>query len=100
MRILLLLLIKLYWVTVSKGKRRRCIFNTSCSQHVYQATKKNGLYQGLIALNYRIHNCKSGFKLFENDLDGSMYMILPDGSTVRENEIAERFVQLKKIKAS
>ncbi|ALL05512.1 hypothetical protein AQ505_08430 [Pedobacter sp. PACM 27299] len=68
----------------------------SCSRYVYQVTKKEGLYQGLIALKYRFHNCRNGFNVFEDALDGSIFMVLPDASILREGEISKRFIPIHK----
>jgi putative component of membrane protein insertase Oxa1/YidC/SpoIIIJ protein YidD len=92
MKLLLLLPIKLYWAIWPKSKRRKCIFRTSCSQHVYQVTKKEGLGSGLRALKFRFRNCRSGFHVFANPLDGRRRMILPGGLLLGEEEIAERLL--------
>jgi len=93
MKIMLLLVIKTYWVIFPKDKRRRCIFRTSCSKYVYQVTKEEGLFKGLIALKYRYQNCRSGFHVFENSVDESKMMILPSGQLLMESEISERFIK-------
>jgi len=96
MKILLIAIIKLYWAAFPESKRRKCIFRISCSQYVYQATKNEGLYKGLVALRCRYLNCRTGFHIFENPNDGTKIMILPNGQTFTEDEIAERFVDKTK----
>jgi uncharacterized protein len=91
MKIILLLAIKIYWAIFPKDKRRKCIFRLSCSKHVYQVTKQEGLLKGLSVLKNRYENCRSGYHIFENHIDGSKMMILPDGQLLQENEIAIRF---------
>jgi len=93
MKILLLLVIKLYWGIIPKSKRRRCIFKISCSRFVYQTTEKKGLQKGLIAMKYRFQNCRNGFHIFEDPIDGSKSMVLPNGQLITENEISERFIK-------
>lgn len=90
---LLILLIRFYWAIVPESKRRRCIFRTSCSRHVYHTTKTLGFLKGLIALRYRYLNCRSGFHLFEHPTDGRKAMILPNGQLLTEGEISERFIR-------
>ncbi|WP_158797880.1 membrane protein insertion efficiency factor YidD [Pedobacter sp. L105] len=92
MKILLLLFIRIYWATVPKGKRRKCIFRTSCSQYVYQATRKEGFNSGLAALKYRYLNCRGDFHIFEDPIKRSKIMILPNGQGVTEDQIAERLI--------
>lgn len=94
MKFLLILMIRLYWVTFPKSKRRTCIFRISCSQHVYQTTKKEGFYKGLIALRYRYLNCRSGFQIFDHPIDGSKMIMLPSGQVLIEEEISERFIKV------
>jgi len=91
MKIILLLAIKIYWAIFPKDKRRKCIFRLSCSKHVYQVTNQAGLLEGLKALKYRYENCRKGYHIFENHINGSKMMILPNGQLLGENEIASRF---------
>jgi putative component of membrane protein insertase Oxa1/YidC/SpoIIIJ protein YidD len=91
MKIILLSIIRIYWAVFPKDKRRKCIFKLSCSKHVYQVTKKEGLLEGFNALKYRYKNCRNGYHIFENHIDGSKMMILPNGQLLQENEIAVRF---------
>ncbi|KQB99948.1 membrane protein insertion efficiency factor YidD [Pedobacter sp. Hv1] len=93
MKILLLLIIKLYWLTVPKNKRRKCIFKISCSQHVYHTTKKEGLFKGLSALKYRFRNCRAGYYIFEHPITKSKIMALPNAQIITEAEISERFIK-------
>lgn len=93
MKTLLVLLIRLYWVIIPENKRRKCLFRTSCSQHVYQVTTKEGFYKGLAAFKYRFQNCRAGFHIFENPIDGSKYMMLPNNQVLTADEIAERFIK-------
>ncbi|WP_184624601.1 membrane protein insertion efficiency factor YidD [Pedobacter cryoconitis] len=93
MRILLILLIKIYWVLIPKNKRRRCIFRISCSQYVHMKTKDKGLFKGLLALRYRFLNCRGGFHVFESPIDQSKMMVLPNQQILTEDEISERFIK-------
>lgn len=93
MKTLLLQLIKLYWGVLPASKRRKCIFRTSCSHYVYQTTKKEGFCKGITALKYRFLNCRSGFHVFEDPIDGSKMMILPNNQLLTEDEISKRFVK-------
>ncbi|WP_354304249.1 membrane protein insertion efficiency factor YidD [Pedobacter sp. UYP1] len=93
MKILLILLIKIYWAVIPKSKRRRCIFRISCSQHVYRTTQNKGLFKGLLALKYRFLNCRNGFHLLESPIDKRKMIMLPNHQILTEDEIAERFIK-------
>lgn len=93
MEILLILVIRFYWYIFPESKRRKCIFRTSCSQHVYQTAKKEGFHEGLKALRFRFLNCRNGFHIFENPMDGRKSMILQNGQVLTEDEISERFIK-------
>ncbi|MGO4920176.1 membrane protein insertion efficiency factor YidD [Maribacter spongiicola] len=90
MKYLLILIIKTYWIIIPKNKRRKCIFNKSCSNYVYDETIAHGLIIGLKELNFRIKNCQPVFDIFRDDTTGKRKMILRTGIIVDEHEIAER----------
>lgn len=92
MRFLLLTIIQCYWFVVPKNKRRKCIFNKSCSNQVYDEAKKNGLKSGLKELNFRIKNCHPEFDIFIDHKTGRKKMILRSGVIVDENQIAKRLI--------
>ena len=64
MKFILLKIIQLYWYLIPETKRRKCIFEKSCSNHVYDELKQNGLKNGLKALTFRIRNCQPEFDVF------------------------------------
>lgn len=90
MRFLLLNTIRLYWFLIPKKKRRKCIFKKSCSNQVYDETKRHGLFRGMHALNFRIQNCKPDFDVFTDPFTGKKQMLLKSGTIVEEDQIAER----------
>ncbi|MHA7056771.1 membrane protein insertion efficiency factor YidD [Aquimarina sp. M1] len=65
MKILLLLIIRSYWVLIPKSKRKRCVFKKSCSHYVYDITKQKGLFTGIKALKFRFQHCRSGYHILE-----------------------------------
>ena len=76
MKIVLLLIIRIYWTLIPKQQRRKCLFKTSCSNYVYDETKKEGLLKGLKALKFRIKNCNPNYNIIKvnnfNILDFSL----------------------------
>ncbi|WP_299133799.1 membrane protein insertion efficiency factor YidD [uncultured Tenacibaculum sp.] len=92
MKYILLIIIKLYWLFKAKNKSPCCIFKKNCSRYVYEETKKKGFYVGLLALKYRIQNCKYGFEIYTNPNSGKLEMILPKGDILETEKIAERLL--------
>lgn len=82
--------IRIYWYVVPVEKRSKCIFHISCSKYVYEKLKSQGLRAGLKALKFRFSNCRYGYSLYLNPVDGTLEMLLPSGAVIRKNEIAER----------
>lgn len=91
MKYLLLIIIKSYWLIIPAEKRRKCIFRTSCSQHVYSETLDKGIVSGVRAFRYRFKNCRSGAYCIENPITGKLQIILPNNQILDEKEISERF---------
>lgn len=90
MKYLLLNIIRVYWLLIPKGKRRKCIFDKSCSHHVFYQTKINGFKIGIKELKFRIRNCQPGFDIFTDSQTGKKKMILKTGIIVDEYQIAKR----------
>lgn len=90
MKYLILTLIQFYWWLVPISKRKKCIFHTSCSNHVYEHTRKYGAVAGYAALVYRFKNCREGYELYHNPVNDQLEMILPSGDIIDRSEIAER----------
>ena len=67
MKHLLLIIIKIYWKLIPNNKRNQCIYNVSCSNHVYVITKTKGLIPGIKALKERFKSCKPGYLLFKDN---------------------------------
>ena len=84
-RTVLLLVIRVYWLVVPEGRRRNCLFRTSCSRHVFLTTQANGFLEGCRALRERWRRCRSGYRV---ELEPSGYcLILADGTKAVESEI-------------
>ncbi|MFD2826478.1 membrane protein insertion efficiency factor YidD [Leeuwenhoekiella polynyae] len=67
MRIILLILIKLYWFVIPKTSRRRCLFKKSCSHYVYEITIEKGFLGGLKALRFRYNHCRPGYYILKEE---------------------------------
>lgn len=93
MRLILLCIIRIYWVVVPASKRRKCVFKTSCSRYVFGITAENGFLKGIKALKYRYTNCRNGCAVFINPLNGNKQMLLPCGDIVDENEISNIMIK-------
>ncbi|AMO19545.1 membrane protein insertion efficiency factor YidD [Flavobacterium columnare] len=92
MKYLVLLSIRLYWLTKPKNKKPRCIFRKSCSYFIYEETLQNGFLKGLKAFHYRFKNCRSGFEVFKNPISNQVQMLLTSNQIIEEEEIAKRLI--------
>lgn len=86
MRVVLILLIRLYWIFIPKNTRKICLFRESCSNYVYRITKQEGFYKGLTALHYRILRCKPNYSIIKRN--NEFELKLNDDSIVSENQIS------------
>lgn len=85
MKRFLLILIKIYWLSIPKSSRRRCLFQESCSNHVYRITKDEGLTSGLKALKFRIKNCNSNYAIIK--IENKLALISSSNELFDESEI-------------
>lgn len=85
MKQFLLIIIKIYWLTIPKSSRRRCLFQESCSNHVYRIIKNEGLISGLKALRFRIRNCNSNYAIIK--IDNKPVLISSSNKLFDESEI-------------
>ncbi|MFK7113808.1 membrane protein insertion efficiency factor YidD [Flavobacterium oreochromis] len=97
MKYLILLIIRVYWITKPKHSKPKCIFKKSCSKYVYEETFRHGFLKGLKAFYFRYKNCRNGFEIFKNPITDDIQMILPSGNLIEEKEIANRLIINLKI---
>jgi putative component of membrane protein insertase Oxa1/YidC/SpoIIIJ protein YidD len=92
MKYLILLVIQLYWKFIPPSKRKKCIFKKSCSNYVFEKTKKEGFISGLKAFLFRYKNCRGNFAIFKNSITNKIQMILPSQIIIDREEISERLI--------
>lgn len=92
MKYLILGLIKFYWLIIPSYKRRKCIYRKSCSNAVFETAKNKGFFAGINMFKYRFQNCRSGYEMYEDPIDKSLRLILPNNGLLEENEIAKRLL--------
>lgn len=85
MKVLFLIIIRLYWFLIPESKRRTCLFKTSCSNYVYTKTKSEGLITGIKALKFRIKNCNPKYSIIT--INGERVLISGAWEVFKENEI-------------
>lgn len=90
MKIILLIIIKSYWLLIPRHKRRKCLFKKSCSNYVYEKTKSDGFIAGLIALKFRINNCNSQYSIME--LNGEKILITKANKIIKEKFISQHIL--------
>ena len=77
---IVLLLIRIYWLTPDRW-RRKCLFKESCSHHVYRITKSQGLLKGWEAFVKRFNTCRPNYAFYDT-IDGRQWVVLNDQSVV------------------
>jgi uncharacterized protein len=83
MKVLLQILIRLYWL-VPKQWRRRCVFKESCSAYIFRIASQEGFLKALKAFKERRHQCRPNYSLFATE-DGKEWVILSDQSVVERS---------------
>lgn len=63
----------MYWAFIPASKRNTCLFNVSCSNHVFNITADKGLLKGIKALIHRYKNCRPGYHIM--NVEDETYMI-------------------------
>jgi hypothetical protein len=84
--------VRLYWRFWPRPWKRSCIFRESCSQHVYRVAARSGEFAAIRALLARIRTCRPGYRL--SVTDGRVGLVLANGVTLEEFEIAPELVSL------
>jgi putative component of membrane protein insertase Oxa1/YidC/SpoIIIJ protein YidD len=92
MKYVLLIIIWIYWRIIPEKKRRRCLFKESCSCFVYRITATKGAKEGILALNERFHQCRSGYKLLQSK--NNIELHLKDGTVIKGDEISQNLTSL------
>ncbi|MDY0905026.1 membrane protein insertion efficiency factor YidD [Pedobacter sp. CFBP9032] len=93
MKFLLLAIIRMYWALKDKNQAPKCIFSVSCSRHVYNVACNEGLFKAIKAFTYRYKNCRSGYHISTDPSNEQNILILPDGTRLKQHEIAERLIK-------
>lgn len=97
MKHLILFAIKMYWSCIPPSKRKKCIFKKSCSNYVFEITRKEGFISGLKAFQFRYKNCRGNFTIFKNPITNKLQVLLPSQVIVETEEIAERLINQQPI---
>jgi putative component of membrane protein insertase Oxa1/YidC/SpoIIIJ protein YidD len=82
---LLLSIIRIYWLIPNHWKST-CLFRNSCSRHVYDVCKKEGLVAGIRAFFKRTKQCRSGYKMI-HAADGTEWVLLADHTLIERKEM-------------
>ncbi len=87
MKSIVLIFIKIYWLSVPENRRRKCLFKKSCSHYVYEQTETKGLKAGLRALHFRVRNCNKHYQIIE--VNGEKILITKTNKVYPEKELSE-----------
>lgn len=82
MRRLFQLVIELYWKVVPASRRRRCIFQESCSRYVWRMLEEGGCRAGIVAFRCRWRQCRPGYQIVSTSV--GIFVHLSDGSVIPE----------------
>ena len=85
MKLLLLLIIRIYWFLIPPSKRRKCLFKISCSHYVFDKTSSGGFISGLKALSFRIKNCNSKYNIII--INEEKFLVTATNQVINEDEI-------------
>lgn len=87
MKLLLLIIIRFYWLIIPEQRRRSCLFKESCSNYVYNKTNTIGFIAGIKAIKKRFHQCRPGYRIIKNE-NNTWTLYLKDGSILLEDNIS------------
>jgi putative component of membrane protein insertase Oxa1/YidC/SpoIIIJ protein YidD len=79
--------IRLYWFIVPNSLKGVCLFEESCSKHVYRTLQNEGTKAGFKALVYRFKVCRSPFLIRKNKEKNQYELHLCNGDIIQENLI-------------
>jgi len=63
MKLIVISLIKFYYLLVPEEKRRICIYSESCSKYVLRTAKDRGFTKAVLAYIERIKSCNSNYSI-------------------------------------
>jgi uncharacterized protein len=92
MKSILLLAIRLYWLTVPASRRRPCLFRESCSRHVYRTVSDFGFRSGMSALRNRFRQCRPGYSWQGNGRD--LRFVARNGDILALDELNDALVEV------
>jgi putative component of membrane protein insertase Oxa1/YidC/SpoIIIJ protein YidD len=84
MKYLFMFLIRLYWLSPKKW-RRRCVFKENCSAYIYRMFKEKGVKAGIDACRQRYSQCRPGYTHFKTD-DGTQWVMLKDETIIKRDK--------------
>jgi uncharacterized protein len=83
-RQILLWLISVYWLSPVRW-RRRCLFNVSCSHHIYTVIQTAGVTQAMKEFFKRYRQCRPGYAIYVSD-DKKEWVVFADKTVVERKE--------------
>lgn len=91
MKLLLIILIRFYWLVVPEKLKRVCLFKESCSNYVYRITLADGFFEGLNGLRKRMRQCSSEYRLYTSK--NGFEVLLSDRTIVNQEEISPELIE-------
>ena len=90
MKFILTIIIQIYWKIWPAQYKRPCVFEESCSHHVYRVTSQNGLVAGIRALLRRFKLCRAGYTVVPSH--AGVVVRLVDGTIITSDEASSAII--------
>lgn len=78
---------------VPPSKRRKCLYNESCSRFVERIARDEGFSAAIKAIKQRVRSCRGGYRLIAPDQGALPIVRLVDGSLLSISEVSESLRQ-------
>lgn len=91
MKFVVIAVIQLYWLIAPKWLRERCLFEKTCSKHVYKAACIDGWRAAFAAFLERYGQCRPGYHLLYPVTDGGLPLVqLADGTVIAATKLSAK----------
>jgi putative component of membrane protein insertase Oxa1/YidC/SpoIIIJ protein YidD len=82
---MLRLFIRAYWLLIPAGRRNVCLYEPSCSRHVFDVAGRDGTWAGWLALKHRRRSCCGGYSIVRRN--GGYRLRTVTGEWLEEGDI-------------
>jgi len=90
--LLILWFIQSYRRFIPPAKRRRCLFQESCSQHVERIAREHGGWVALKAFLARARSCRPGYSFEWGTTSSAWFLVCADGAKIPAAKVSDNVV--------